>query len=66
MSSISLERAMKYFLIYMFITYNLYNLQLAKKNDNSVEIIGTFRDICRYSMTEESIVEVFVEVSNID
>lgn len=57
---------MKYFLIYMFITYNLYNLQLAKKNDNSVEIIGTFRDICRYSMTEESIVEVFVEVSNID
>lgn len=57
---------MKYFLIYMFITYNLYNLQLAKKNDNSVEIIGTFRDICKYSMTEESIVEVFVEVSNID
>lgn len=57
---------MKYFLIYMFITYNLYNLQLAKKNDNSAEIIGTFRDICRYSMTEESIVEVFVEVSNID
>lgn len=57
---------MKYFLIYMFITYNLYNLQLAKKNDSSVEIVGTFRDICKYSMTEESIVEVFVEVSNID
>lgn len=50
----------------MFITYNLYNLQLAKKNDSSVEIVGTFRDICKYSMTEESIVKVFVEVSNID
>lgn len=57
---------MKYFLIYMFIIYNLYNLQLAKKNDSPVEIVGTFRDICKYSMTEESIVEVFVEVSNID
>lgn len=57
---------MKYFLIYMFITYNLYILQLAKKNDSSVEIVRTFRDICKYSMIEESIVEVFVEVSNID
>lgn len=57
---------MKYFLIYMFITYNLYNLQLAKKNDSSVEIVGTFRDIRKYSMTEESIAEVFLEVSNID
>ena len=66
MSSISLERTMKYFLIYMFITYNLYILQLAKKNDSSVEIVRTFRDICKYSMTEESTVEVFVEVSNID
>lgn len=50
----------------MFITYNLYILQLAKKNDSSVEIVRTFRDICKYSMTEESTVEVFVEVSNID